>query len=104
MEEDDPNLNPKEVNHQKEADKLIKLARGECPCPRHKESYIKWEVWARVSARLTPTDKAIKVTPSKLREGLGKIDCNAMSQEGRCLIDWGPCPVDTILEFLLKKK
>jgi len=79
---------------------LKPVRHGKDRCPFHMDVLIKWEIWAKQRER--HTDKAIILTWTK--EGYGKIECNAMSEEGNCLKDWCPCPVDEILKKLLKVK
>ncbi len=71
------------------------------PCPRNRKALIKWEIYG--ATRTRAHKKHIKINIDTSKEGLGKVDCDAMSEKGICLIDWGPCPIEEILSALVKK-
>ena len=72
--------------------------KGEDRCPFHRDVVIKWEVRGKLRGSASPKTLILNVA----KKGYGKIDCNAMSEEGNCLKDWRLCPVEEILRKVLK--
>jgi len=75
-------------------------AGGEDPCRYHRQVLLKWYVKGQYSFSTTP--KAIKIEQPK--SALGRIECRALGEDGRCQIDFRTCPTNLIIESIVLRK